>query len=127
MSSFTIDFFELSFLAEACIPPRPIARACFWISLTDKYWELMTENERSRLYEWLNRNLRYEESLKEEEDTQIFDARFNPNNQYMVSYDKGNEKGTVRAFLRNDRYWVGTTKYITEEYITSIEKLNLTV
>lgn len=128
MSNFTIDFFELSFLAEACIPPRPIARTCFWINLTDKYWEQMTENERARLYEWLNKNLRYEQSLKEEEDTQIFDARFNPNNQYMVSYDKGEDtKGTVRAFLRNDTYWVSTTKYITKEYITNIEKLNLTV
>jgi len=39
---FKIDFFELAFLAEACIPERPIARAMFWHSLTDKYWEQMT-------------------------------------------------------------------------------------
>ena len=30
MSTFEIDFFELAILAEACIPPRPIARAMFW-------------------------------------------------------------------------------------------------
>lgn len=29
MAKITIDFFELAFLAESCIPPRPIARASF--------------------------------------------------------------------------------------------------
>jgi len=37
MESFQIDFFELAFLAEACIPPRPIARMMFWQHLTDYY------------------------------------------------------------------------------------------
>jgi hypothetical protein len=126
MSTFTIDFFELSFLAEACIPPRPIARAMFWHNLTDIYWEKMTENERSRLYEWLNRNSHYQESLAEEEDTQVFDARFNPDNQYMVSYHKGEFKGAIRAFLREGRYWLGTTKFIPTEHITNVEKLKPT-
>lgn len=126
MTNFTIDFFELGFLAEACIPPRPIARACFWQNLTDKYWEMMTENERRRLYEWLNRNTRYEESLEKEEDTQIFDARFDPDNQYLVTYKHNDKELTIRAFLRNDRYWLGTTTYIPKEIITNIKKLDTT-
>ena len=84
MSTFNIDFFELSFLAEACIPPRPIARGMFWQDLTRKYWEQMTEGERAHLFEWLNRNPWYPESLEKEEDTQVFHARFDPENQYMV-------------------------------------------
>ena len=56
MSTFNIDFFELSFLAEACIPPRPIARTYFWQNLSKVYWYQMTENERERLFEWINRN-----------------------------------------------------------------------
>jgi hypothetical protein len=39
MSNFTIDFFELAVLAEACMPPNPIARTMFWQHLTDVYWE----------------------------------------------------------------------------------------
>jgi len=39
---FKIDFLELYFLAEACIPPRPIARAMFWDDLCDKYYHEMT-------------------------------------------------------------------------------------
>jgi len=84
MSTFTIDFFELAILAEACIPPRPIARAMFWQSLTDKYWYQLTEGERIHLFEWLQKSWMYEESLEKEEDTQEFHARFNPDNQYMI-------------------------------------------
>ena len=37
MSTFQIDFFELAFLAEACIPPVPIARASFFADLSDTF------------------------------------------------------------------------------------------
>jgi len=30
MNKFEIEFDELCFLTEACIPPVPIARAMFW-------------------------------------------------------------------------------------------------
>ena len=45
MSEFKIDFFELAFLAEACIPPVPIARAMFFADLSDKYYHQMTQEE----------------------------------------------------------------------------------
>jgi len=120
MSTFNIDFFELSFLAEACIPPRPIARAMFWQDLTRKYWNQMTEGERSNLFEWLNRNPWYPESLEKEEDTQVFHARFNPDNQYMIKTTHNNEEH--RAFKFGDRYWVGFNTFIPEENITDITK-----
>ena len=122
MSTFTIDFFELAFLAEACIPPRPIARAMFWQSLTDKYWHQMTEGERIHLFEWLQKSWVYEESLKKEADTQIFHARFNPDNQYIVNVDYDGAIGKYIAFKMGDRYYTGRNKWIAEEYITSVEK-----
>ena len=85
MSTFTIDFYEFAFLVEACIPPRPIARTMFWQSITDKYWIQMTEGERAHLFEWMQKNWVYQESLEKEVDTQIFHARFDPDNQYMVT------------------------------------------
>ena len=130
MSTFTIDFFELSFLAEACIPPRPIARAMFWQDLTKKYWEQMTEGERAHLFEWMNRNDWYKESLQKEEDTKIFHARFDPDNQYIVHYGTNEERGERRAFKRHgseeegftNRYYVGHDTYIPEEYIVEVNK-----
>jgi hypothetical protein len=122
MSTFQIDFFELAFLAEACIPPRPIARAMFWQSLTDKYWEQMTEGERAHMFEWLQKSWVYEESLKEEEDTQVFHARFDPNNQYAIKVDYNGEMSEHRAFKLNDNYYIGRNKWVADEYIVSIEK-----
>jgi hypothetical protein len=130
MSTFTIDFFELAFLAEACIPPRPIARAMFWQNLTKIYWADMSEDERDHLFEWMNRNDWYKESLKKEEDTKIFHSRFDPDNQYMVKVKMEGHEQEYRAFKRwtseeegfTNRYWVGHDSYIPEEYIVSVKK-----
>jgi hypothetical protein len=123
MSTFEIDFYELAFLAEACIPPRPIARTMFWQSLTDKYWYQMTEGERIHLFEWMQKSWVYEESLEKEEDTQVFHARFNPDNQYMVKTGyKDKEDPHQRAFKMGDRYYIGRNTWIVEDYILSVEK-----
>ena len=130
MGNFQIDFHELSFLAEACIPPRPIARMFFWKQLTDKYWAEMSEGERAHLFEWIQRNPFYEDSLKEQMDTKIFHARFNPDNQYMVKTNHNGVEEEHRAFKMSgdestgfsNRYYVGTTKFIAEEYIISVNK-----
>ena len=123
MSNFTIDFFELAFLAEACIPPNPIARTMFWQRLTNVYWEQMSDEERDRLFEWLNRNDRYKRSLEKEEETQIFHARFDPNNQYMVYTTMDGKDDVNRAFKYKDLYYVKRNSWITPEFITKVEKL----
>jgi hypothetical protein len=123
MSTFEIDFFELAFLAEACIPPRPIARTMFWQHLTSKYWDQMTEHERERLFEWMNRNEWYKKSLEEQEYTQVFHARFDPDNQYIVSTDFNGKLEDNRAFKMKDFYYIGANTSIQEKYITKIEKL----
>ena len=123
MSTFKIDFFELAFLAEACIPPRPITRAVFWQSLTSKYWYEMTEGERAHLFEWMQKSWVYEESLNEEEDTQVFHARFNPDNQYAIKVDYNGEMSEYRAFKLNDNYYIDRNRWVADEYIVSVKKL----
>ena len=125
MSNFSIDFFELAFLAEACIPPTPIARSAFWQNLTDKYWEQMTEEERNHLFEWLNRNEKYKRSLDEEEETKIFHARFNPDNQYSVLIDHGANQSEHRAFKYDEKFCVRRNSWIDEPYIIVVKKLEL--
>jgi hypothetical protein len=123
MSNFTIDFFELAFLAEACIPPNPIARTMFWQRLTNVYWEQMSEEERDRLFEWLNRNDNYKRSLEKEEETQIFHARFDPDSQYMVHTTMNGKDDVNRAFKYKDLYYVQRNSWITPEFITKVEKI----
>lgn len=123
MSEFKIDFFEIAFLAEACIPPRPIARAMFWQKLSSVYWKEMTEHERERLFEWLNRNDYYKKSLEEQDDTKIFHSRFNPDNQYVVTTNFNDNLEEHQAFKMNETYYVNPTTSIQQKYITKIEKL----
>jgi hypothetical protein len=122
MSTFTIDFIELAFLAETCIPPRPIARTMFWQSLTDKYWHQMTEGERAHLFEWLQKNWGYKDSLEKEEDTQIFHSRFDPDNQYMVKTNYNGNETERRAFKMGERYYIDNRTSLIDEYIISVEK-----
>jgi hypothetical protein len=123
MSEFKIDFFELAFLAEACIPPKPIARTMFWQHLTDIYWEQMTEDQRAHLFEWLNKNENYKRSLETNEDTKVFHARFDPDNQYMVHTTMNGMDNSIHTFKFKELYYVKRNTWISPEFITKIEKL----
>jgi hypothetical protein len=121
---FNIDFFEFSFLVEACIPKTPIARAYFWGNVIDKYYFEMTQNERDRLFEWINRTYRMEEGLKaKDEDCLLFNARFDRNNQYLVYTIFNGEEKTYEAFKFEDKYYIKRNTSIAEEYIIKVEKL----
>ena len=123
MATFEIDFFELAFLAEACIPPKPIARTMFWQHLTDVYWEQMSEDQREHLFEWLNKNDYYKQSLEKEEETQIFHARFDPDNQYTVHTTYNGKDEEHRTFKYKDLYHVKRNSWLSPEFITKVEKL----
>lgn len=110
---FQIDFFEFSFLVEACIPPSPIARAAFWDDVINKYYQVLTPDERAKLYEWIVRNPCFDLA---DEDCALFAARFNPANQYklQLSYDDNSE---IDAFKWKDGYYVGKNVSINPDYI----------
>lgn len=121
MGRFDIDFFEFSFLVEACIPPRPIARAVFWQDVCDKYYHVLTQNERSRLFEWIMRNPCFDLA---NEDCKLFYDRYNPDNQYSVTTNYKDEVKDVGCFLHNERYHTKSNTSINEEYIKDIKKIN---
>jgi hypothetical protein len=100
---FKIDFFELAFLVEACIPPVPIARGMFWDDVINDYYHQMTPDERVRLWDWLNKNHNYKHQLeKSNEEVVVFEARFNPDNQYrLFSKDK-----TYDTFKVGEEYYI---------------------
>ena len=125
MSTFEIDFFEFSFLVEACIPPKPIARAVFWLDVIDKHYHKMTSDESSRLYHWIKKNPLFERGLEENErGCVLFEARFNPNNQYIVTTNFSGEAETHRCFKLNDEYHISISTSIQDKYIIKVEHDN---
>lgn len=121
---FNIDFFEFSFLVTACIPPRPIARTMFWQDVINKYYYVLSENERSNLFEWVNREYSMEKGIEDSnEDCLVFNARFDPNNQYKVHTNFGGENKITESFLWKGRYHTSINTSINEDYITKVEKL----
>jgi len=123
MSEFKIDFFELAFLAEACIPPVPIARAVFFADLSEKYYSQMSQEERNKLFEWLTPKLDLSN-----EDCQHFFARFNIHNQYKV-YLKPNHIHSIKfgdfivAYKYNDKYHTSKNQSINDDYIDCVISL----
>ena len=110
---FPIDFFEFSFLVEACIPPRPIARAMFWDDVINKYYQVLTPDERAKLYEWIGSNPCFDLA---NEDCALFAARFNPANQYKLQVSYG-DSPEIDAFKWKDGYYVGKNVSVNPDYI----------
>jgi hypothetical protein len=118
---FNIDFFEFSFLVEACIPPRPIARAMFWDDVINKHYHVLTENERERLFEWINRCYGMEHSLQNKnEECLLFNARFDKKNQYKVKTLLDGEEKIIDCFKWQNRYHTSKNQSILEEYIVEV-------
>lgn len=115
---FNINFFELSFLVEACIPPRPIARTMFFHKVIDTYYHQFSKEQRKALYEWIENSLDLSE-----EDCVIFDCRYNPNNQYLVTSFYDGKEEQYETFKRNEIYYTSRQSYISPEYIIKVEKI----
>lgn len=121
---FKIDFFEFAFLVEACVPKRPIARSMFFHNVIDKYYYEMTPDERERLHEWINRHSVFQDSLGQgNEDCLAFNARFDKDNQYLVTTFFGGKEGKTESFKMGEKYYITRQQSINEEYITKVEKL----
>lgn len=122
---FNIDFFEFSFLVENCIPPRPIARAMFWQNVINKYYHELTQNERDKLFSWINRCSAMEHGLENNnEDCLLFNARFDKDNQYIVTTLFEDKEFVVNCFLWQNKYHISITQSVIEDYITKIEKIS---
>lgn len=117
---FEIDFFEFAFLVEACIPPRPIARAMFWEKVIEKHYHDLTISERERLLEWTKRNPCFN---MENEDCALFEARFNKENQYKITTLLNEKESALECFKWKDCYHTSKDTSVNEKYITKVEKI----
>lgn len=114
---FDIDFFEFSVLVESCIPPVPIARTSFWYDTIDKYYNVLTKNERERLFRWIQLNPNFN---IENEECLIWYNRYDPDNQYQVE-TKNNQ--SFECFLHEGNYHDMRNRWINPDFITNITKI----
>jgi hypothetical protein len=123
---FKIDFWEFSFLVEACIPPRPIARAMFWDNVINEYYHELTHDERAKLHEWVNRNPSMQHALEHNNDDAIqFNLRYDPDNQYEVRTEYKGKVEIVQAYKDGDRYYIEIDKWIAPEFIKEVIKIEI--
>lgn len=128
-SHFKIDFFELIFLAEACIPPSPIARMSFWYKLTDTYYDQMSKGQRKKAFEWMSETLDRRELWQtnkwDVEAVEVFLNRYNPDNQYLVTTLYEGKTEQHEAFLHKGKYHMNRSRSIAKEYIQNVTKIEL--
>ncbi len=122
MATFKIDFFELLILAENCIPPTPIARAMFFSDLTDKYYKDMNNEQKKGMFNFIRKKDNFDLN---NDSCRIFYNRFNPDNQYLIvaKRDDTTKEEVFNAFLMNDKYWINSNTYISQEFIINVKKI----
>ena len=87
----------------------------FWDEVINKYYHVLTADERAKLYEWIGRNPSF--NLKKE-DCALFAARFNPKNQYKVTTVLKDKKEVHECFKWGEKYHTGKNTSLNEKYIT---------
>jgi len=118
---FTVDFFELMFLAESVIPKRPIARSMCFDDFSEKHYHKMNSNQREQFFNHVQECTGF--SL-ENEQCRHFYARFNPKNQYVVSYFYEGKVDDVLCYRFNEEYRITKNKFISSKYIKNVVRAN---
>lgn len=115
-----IDFFYFSELTKACIPPCPFGLYDFWYKVIDEYYEILEEQERAKLYDFIT-GVSYFQITNW--DCALFEARYNPDNQYLVSATNGIVNETHKCFKWKDKYYIKSDTSIVPELVTGVEKI----
>lgn len=119
-----IDFFEILFLAQVCIPPVPIARGMFWERLIDELYPKLNDDQRKQFFKNITEQYRFS---VENEECLLFYNRYNPDNQYAVTVSLGGvEIGFYHCFLHKDSYHTSKKSSVIPEAITNIRPFNAT-
>ena len=118
---FIIDFFELMFLAESVIPPRPIARSMCFDDLSEKHYHLMSDNQRQQFFEHVIKCNGFD---LENEQCRHFFARYNPKNQFKATTLFDGKEEVIDCYLFNEQYHVKLNTHIGQKYITQVVRVH---
>ena len=117
---FEIEFFELLFLAEVCIPPQPIARYTFFYKLSSTFYHKMNDDQKNKMFKFITKNTKFDIGNKE---CLHFYCRFNPENQFSILTEFEGKKQIKSVYKYEDNYHVTQNQFINEKYIRSIDCL----
>jgi len=118
-NNFGIDFFELLFLTEACVPKMPIARTMFFQRVIDSIYYELDDQQREQMLDVVNR--RIDKSNEDEELVMLFLARYDSTNVYDIEVEYDGKKETIKeAFLYEGKYYTSRNRYINEDVITKV-------
>ena len=118
---FITDFFELMFLAESVIPPRPIARSMCFDDFSERHYHKMNDNQRKQFFEHVQKCNGF---TLENEQCRHFFARFNPKNQYKVSCFYNGKAEEIVCYQFDEEYRVTKNRFVNREYIKSCVRLH---
>ena len=133
----SLDIFEMGYLLDACIRGSHL-RSDTIRRFVDDWYDLYTEDERMRLFEWtirLTYDQRWTSNGKDYKphfepcttccghDVE-FVHRYHPNNQYQVTTLYEGKKEQHRCFLMNGQYYLTSNQLIAKEYIVSVEHIS---
>lgn len=122
--TFSIDFFELIYLAEACICPGTIGRAMFWDKLVDTHFFALNKEQRMRMFESINRHALFQDGLAcGNEHCILFNARFDPSNQFLVKTMYEGNEGEHKAFLLDGKYHTDKSTCISKDFIVEVKQI----
>ena len=119
-NEYSIDFFELMFLAESVIPPNPIARSMCFDSFSEKHYHNMNDKQRLQFLNHVRNCIGFN---IENEQCKHFVARFNPDNQYLINTLYNGKKETLNCYLYDNEYRTSINQFVDKKYIESREKL----
>ena len=119
--SFTIDFFELMFLAESVIPPNPIARSMCFDGFSERHYHNMSEAQRKQFFEHVQKQHSF--TLKNEQCRHFF-ARFNPKNQFKAKCFHMGRAGEVECYLFENEFRTSMNRFINKEYINQVVRVH---
>lgn len=119
--SFTIDFFELMWLAESVIPERPISRSMCFDDFSERHYHYMNEQQRQQFMEHVME--RHEFDLAKKQCAHFY-ARFNPENQYRVTATGKGKTDVVDCYFWEGGYHTHMNCYVPIHYITEIIRIH---
>jgi hypothetical protein len=118
--SFTIDFFELMFLAESVIPDKPIARSMCFDSFSEVHYYKMNESQREQFFKHVQGCYGF---TLENEQCRHFYARFNPKNQFMVTCFHNGKADTIQCYSFDGEYRTSKQRYVNRDYIKKVVRV----
>ena len=118
----SLDKFEMYYLLESCFRGSHL-RSNTILRFVDEWYDMLCDGEKACLYEWVLCDI-YDGEFKPTSRLcgadEIFMARYNPENRYMITLINGEQ---IDSFKMKDRYYVLSNRYIADETITKIEKI----